>query len=153
MAIRITAAELVEETQILEQLIELLVEARASRPDRPPLSDTLDKQAELCEVLAQRRSLRAELLTANGYGSRDLLVALLANTPKAEHDSAVATFGAFVSAAERAQAEIDVNREFFAVALAAVEDALAAASPESRKATYDGTRRRPGGSIMVETTS
>ncbi len=152
MSIQLTTTELAEETRLLEQLVQLLTDARATRPDRPPLNETLDKQAELCEVLSQHRARRSERLQAEGYGPRDLLVALLANTPKDDHQRAVATFGAFVEAAERAQAEIDINREFFTVALSAVEDALTAASPQA-EATYtaSGARPRPGGSVLVST--
>ena len=152
MPFQITAEELIEETHLLEQLVELLVQARATRPDKAPLTEILDQQATVCEGLAERRAQRAARLQAEGYGARDLLVAMLTNTPKAEHDRAIAVFGAFVKAAERAQAEIDINREFFAVALAAVEDALMAAVPGGQPATYDLCGgKRPGGSVMVST--
>ncbi len=155
MSIGITPAELQEETELLTRLTGLLLDARAVRPGRAPLAEILDQQAALCEDLANRRSSRAERLQAGGYGPRDLLVALLASAPKQQQQNVVKTFGAFVTAAEAAQAQIEINREFFSVALAAVEEALAAAAPESQSPTYDvpSSRRRPGGSVMVETTT
>ena len=155
MSVKITPTELIEETRLLETLTELLIQGRVSRPDRPPLADVLDQQAQLCDELAKRRADRAARLQANGYGPRDLLVALLAATPKHEQKSAVATFSAYVQAAEQAQAQIDINREFFSVALSAVEDALAAAVPDSRPVTYDalGSKRRAGGSAIVSTST
>ena len=153
MSVRITKHQLVEETQLLEELTGLLKQARAIRPDRPPLAEIIEAQAAMCERLAERRAERAQVLTKAGYGPRDLLVALLAGHAKPEHAELVSVFGAFVAAAEQAQVQIDINREFFSVALAAVEDALGAAAPESESPTYDlsGGKRRPGGSVIVST--
>ena len=145
--------QLVEETRLLQELTDLLTQVRHVRPDRPPLVEILDKQAALCDDIAARRQARMAALDAAGYQARDLLVALLNNTPKANHEAVVSTFRAFVAAAETTQAQIDINREFFAVALAAVEDALSAARPDTGPTTYDarGLDRGPGGSMIVST--
>ena len=151
---RLTPSHLEEETRLLDELAGLLRQSREMRPDHGPLSQILERQAALCETLANHRTARATQLEALGYGPRDLLVAVLAGTAKEEHEGAVASFGGFVEAAERVQTQIDINREFFSVALAAVEDALTAASPDNgRSATYDrsGISRRPSGSVMIST--
>lgn len=153
--VMIDAQELIDETQVLEQLTDLLTRARQVRPDRPPLVEILDAQAKLCADLSERRAARAERLQAAGYHPRDLLVAVLAGTPKTEHERTIQTFGAYISAAERAQTQIDVNREFFAVALSAVEDALLSAAPDGKPATYErpGVKRKSAGSVIVSTTT
>lgn len=154
MTVQISPEDLLEETRLLTELTTLLRQARETRPDHAPLTEVLDAQAVLCEQLAERRVQRSEQLEASGYGPRDLLVALLNGRAKDEQQRIVSTFRGFVEAAEQAQKQIDINREFFAVALAAVEDALAAALPESSAPTYEASgSRRQGGSVMVSTTT
>ncbi|MEL7368464.1 MAG: flagellar export chaperone FlgN [Myxococcota bacterium] len=142
--------ELREEISILDKLTHLLRESRQIRLDQIQLAKCLEDQAQLCDILTTRKERRAAVLHASGYQPQDLLVALLAVAPKTDHDSIIETFGLYVEAAEQAQTEIDMNREFFSVALAAVEDALNAAVPEGRPATYEvSSKRRSSGSVMI----
>lgn len=66
-----------------------------------------------------------------GYPARDFLVAVLDATPTAQRAEVAERFSAFVAAAEQAQREIQVNREFFSVALASLEDVIDAAMGET----------------------
>ncbi|MEM7675426.1 MAG: flagellar export chaperone FlgN [Myxococcota bacterium] len=147
MSIEIGVEDLQDEIGILERLTTLLREVRGIRLDQMLLTQSLGEQAELCEVLTSRRNRRAVLLAEHGYRSQDLLVALLAGASKSEHDAIIEIFGQYVNMAEQAQSEIDINREFFSVALSAIEGALSAASPAD--ATYElRSNKKSSGPVM-----
>lgn len=134
-------AGLDDEVAHLRDLAELTRAARVAPLEHPVegLAPLLEEQARVCAALEQRRVARDGVLEASGGPrSRDLLVVVLGALPKGEHPEVLERFGRYVAAAEAAQREIEVNREFFTVALSAVEEALEARSGQSRSpVTYD----------------
>ena len=129
-------AQLESETIALRELRAAAAQTRAaSLTERhAEIGPLLDKQAALCDRLAAARNRRRELLAANGRGPRDFLVAVLGQTPPDIHDQVTARFSEYVQAAEEAQREIDLNREFFSIALSSLDDVLGAV--EGREPSY-----------------
>jgi len=129
-------AQLESETIALRELRAAAAQTRAAslteRQDE--IGPLLQKQATICDRLAAARDRRRELLAANGKGPRDFLVAVLGQTPPDLHAQVTARFSDYVQAAEEAQREIDLNREFFSIALSALDDVLGAV--EGREPSY-----------------
>jgi hypothetical protein len=127
------------ETELLEELADLCQRARGT--GSTPL-DTLDAnlqaQARVCEELEGFRARRAALLGKGGHRVQDLLLVVLGALPREQHDAAIAQFSRFVGAAERAERQITINREYFSVLLSTVEDTIAGVvSGGGRSMTYD----------------
>lgn len=133
--------------------------AKEARQVSPKLEDQrfaglLEKQTQLCLRLEERRTHRARLLDESGHPSKDFLVVVLGATPKETHGEVVKLFGRYLRAAELAQRQVELNREFYALTLGAVEDALAAvAHGPGGPATYDalGQRRGRAGPLSFST--
>lgn len=146
-------ASLEEELVLLAQLEEAARKARAASPEdngAEGLHQHLEKQAELCASLEAHRRERSRTLSDAGHRANDLLVVVLGALPKDEHPAAIDTFKRYVDAAEAAQREIDVNREFFSVALASLEDTLeAVVSGVSSGSLYNADGRNPGGTTAL----
>ena len=125
------------ETKLLEDLAALAANTRRVRPDTDPkgFAQLLSAQAELCDRVAALRTKRAEHPSMIGRGERDLLSVVMAALPKAEHPSALDAFRVYMETAVRADEEIGINREFFAVAQAAIDETIDAIT---------GARRRTG---------
>jgi hypothetical protein len=136
-------ASLEEELGLLEQLADAAARARAVSPEREGaegLEQALERQATLCSQLEAHRKARAAMLEEAGHRAKDLLVVVLGALPKDEHPAAVDIFKRYVDAAEATQREIDVNREYFSVALATLEDTIdAVVSGVSAGAVYDAS--------------
>lgn len=137
-----------EELTLLAQLGETAQRARSASPEddgAEGLHKCLERQAELCAALEGHRRNRTMMLAESGHRASDLLVVVLGALPRDEHPAAIDTFKRYVDAAEATQREIDVNREFFSVALASLEDTLeAVVSGVSNGAVYDQEGRSPG---------
>lgn len=146
-------SSLEEERQLLERLAETAARARSASPDAPGdegLQHHLERQAEMCSALEAQRRKRAKMLSDGGHRANDLLVVVLGALPKDEHPAAVDTFTRYVDAAEAAQREIDVNREFFSVALATLEDTIeAVVSTVSSSAVYDARGSSSGSTTAL----
>lgn len=122
---------LADETELLRELASTAARTRAAALKTPDLTDLVETQIALCEQLESFRTRRDQLLARLGYPARDFLVAVLDATPTAQRAEVAERFSAFVAAAEQAQREIQVNREFFSVALASLEDVIDAAMGET----------------------
>lgn len=150
-------ASLEDELRLLGELTEVASKARAASPEnegQEGLQYHLERQGELCSALEAQRRERSKMLTDGGHRPNDLLVVVLGALPKDEHPSAVDVFKRYVDAAEAAQREIDINREFFSVALATLEDTLeAVVSTVSSRAVYDanGSSVGPQTALCVST--
>ncbi|MEM1026250.1 MAG: flagellar export chaperone FlgN [Myxococcota bacterium] len=129
-------AHLESETHALRELLEAATQTRAaSLTDRQDqIGPLLEKQALLCEKLERARTRRRALLQESGRGRGDFLVAVLSQTPPALHAQATARFSEYVDAAEAAQREIDINKEFFSIALSALDDIIG--TVEGREPSY-----------------
>lgn len=127
------AAELARETRTLDALTRAAATTRrcAVSGGSRELEELLATQANLCEELQAFKERREQQLRQRGYPNKDLLVAALDQSAAGEHASVTAVFSDYVAAAEAAQREIDINREFFGVALSTLQDALEAVSPSS----------------------
>lgn len=126
-AVFVWLTSLEEELPMLEQLAEVAAEARTASPEEggpEGLHALLELQTDLCSRLEAHRHNREKMLSEGGIRKEDLLVAVLGALPKDEHPSAVDAFSRYIDAAEAAQRQIDINREFFSVALATLEDTL-----------------------------
>lgn len=142
-------SSLEKELTLLEQLTDAASRARAAAPERDSegggLHRLLERQAELCAQLEQLRRDRARTLADEGHRADDLLVVALGAVPKDEHPAVIDTFKRYVDAAEAAQREIDINREFFSVALATLEDTIeAVVSGVRQNAVYDANGSSTG---------
>ncbi len=126
-----------------ELLVRLATAARSSRAvpagraGQPELERLLDEQAELCIALERCRMARGGWLAEAGHAARDLLMVLLGQSPREGHSELVERFKRHADAAEAAQREIDVNREFFGVALASLEEVVEAVAGVGRAEVYD----------------
>ena len=150
-------ASLDEELALLQQLGAAASAARAVSPEREGaagLEELLRRQAELCAELEVHRRTRAAMLAEVGHRANDLLVVVLGALPKDEHPAAIDIFKRYVDAAEATQREIDVNREYFSVALATLEDTIeAVVSGVSTSTVYDakGSSSRTKTALCVST--
>jgi hypothetical protein len=115
-----------QETALLRDLTAAAARTRgcALTEERGALGQLLKLQSELCEQLEAFRRHRDSRLHQRGYQPREFLVAVLDDTPVTNREPVTAAFSAFVSAAEAAQREIELNREFFSAALATLQDAV-----------------------------
>lgn len=142
-----------EEVGLLEQLADSAVRARAASPQgeaESGLRSALEKQAELCAALESHRRSRSQMLADEGHRANDLLVVVLGALPKDQHPAAVDTFKRYIDAAEKTQREIDVNREFFSVALATLEDTIeAVAVGTSTSSVYDAKGKSSGSTTAL----
>lgn len=129
-------AQLESETLALRELATAASRTRAAAltDEKTQLSALLEQQSQLCEQLTRARSRRRALLEASGKGRGDFLVAALAQTPPELHGRVTARFSEYVDAAELAQREIDINREFFSIALSALDDIIG--TVEGREPCY-----------------
>lgn len=141
-------ASLEEELELLRGLADAASRARMAAPDiegPEGLRHHLERQAELCSALESHRRARAKMLADGGHRANDLLVVVLGALPKDEHPAVVDVFKRYIDAVEAAQREIDVNREFFSVALATLEDTIeAVVSGACSGAVYDATGSSAG---------
>ena len=132
-----------EELVLLEELALTAAEARSTPPDRQGagrLEQLLERQGELCAALENHRRLRTDMLAQLGHRANDLLVVVLGALPTEEHPAAIDVFRRYVDSAEATQREIDVNREFFSVALATLEDTIeAVVSGVTSSGVYDSS--------------
>lgn len=140
-------SSLEDEVILLGELADAASRARTAPPDGETggLHRLLERQAELCAALDGHRRERACILKEWGHRANDLLVMVLGGLPKDDHPRVVDLFKTYVDAAEAAQREIDVNREFFSVALATLEDTIdAVVASVSAKGVYDATGNDAG---------
>ncbi|MGF1510181.1 MAG: hypothetical protein ACFB9M_11840 [Myxococcota bacterium] len=123
------------ETELLKQLARAAARTRSAalRSSESELSEMLSHQSDLCGKLEVHRLQRSGMLRELGYPPRDFLVAVLDHTPRSSHAETSGAFAAFVTAAEAAQQEIDINKEFFGTALATLEDAVASIGGVARE--------------------
>ncbi len=127
----------------LELFLELVQVASTTRdasldPAGSEFGGLLERQTEILGRLQEIRSARAEVLRSLGFSSKDLLVIALNQTPRSEHASVMELFSRYIEAAERAQCEVEINREYFGVALGAVEHTIAAVTKSASNAPrYD----------------
>jgi hypothetical protein len=135
------------EISLLQDLEAVATEARLVSPklEDQRFAQLLEQQTSLCRRLEERRVQRAQLLERSGHPSKDFLVVVLGATPKESHGEVVKLFGRYMRAAELAQRQVALNREFFALTLGAVEDVLSAVvnGPDG-PATYDALGQRKG---------
>ena len=117
-----------EELQLFQDLAQVAASTRdaALDPAGVEFGELLEKQTQIMGRLETIRASRAELLKAMGLLSRDLLVVVLNKSPRAEHPEIMELFGQYIEAAKQAQRQIDINREYFSVALGTVEDTISA---------------------------
>jgi hypothetical protein len=114
------------EIALLQDLESVAAESRTVSPklEDGRFATLLEHQTNLCRKLEERRADRAELLRRSGHPSKDFLVVVLGVTPRDQHGEVVRLFGRYMRAAELAQKQIQLNRQYFQVSLAAVEDAI-----------------------------
>lgn len=110
------------------------------------LEEILARQSELCRRLEALRDVRRAFLADSGAAATDFLPAVLARTAHERHAEVISAFRAYVDAAQAAQHQIDLNKDFFRVALAAVEGTLSSVSGDL-PATYAPA---PGGSATPQ---
>ena len=129
------------ELRLLEDLRNAAAQARTTSPDEESgegLQQILERQTEMCAELEVMRRQRIAILAEDGYRVSDLLVVVLGALPKDDHPEVIDLFKQYVDVAEATQREIDVNREFFSVALATLEDTIGAViSTVKSRAVYD----------------
>ena len=114
----------------LAQLIELKNLMSRSRSlagvksEGKELLDNLEKQAALCSSLERYREAKDTMLKKLGYRSEELMTIVLGILPREEHPQVIEKFGRVMDESEALQRQIDINREFFSVALATIEDTI-----------------------------
>lgn len=146
-------ASLEDETTILEDIAEAASAARAISPGSEGLQELhrmLEQQAELCSRLESKRRERASVLAKEGHQAKDLLVVILGFLSKEDHPAAIKTFRRYIDMAEKTQREIDINREYFSVALSTLEDTIdAVVSTATSKEFYDSKGGSSGDNIAL----
>jgi hypothetical protein len=140
---------LADETQLLRELASAAARTRAAALRTSDLTDLVEAQTSLCEQLEAFRARRDRVLRAKGYPPRDFLIAVLDDTPRSLHADVSGRFADFVAAAEAAQNEIRINREFFSVALASLEEVL---DPDTTP-TYGTEARQDREPVVVSYTA
>jgi hypothetical protein len=143
-------AAIEQEATLLSELAVVAEAARGPGPGDPALAELLARQVELCERLEALGAGRRAFLARTGQRAKDFLVALLAELAPDQHPAAVAALDRQVAAAAAAARQIAINREFFGVMLAAVEDTLASVAGDGgRPVTYDARGERGLGARAV----
>lgn len=120
-------ASLEDEIVILNDLAQATAGVRSVSPTGGApvgLHRLLEKQAELCSRLESMRAEREALLADEGHSTKDLLVVVLGVLPKEDHPGVVDVFRRYIDAAELTQKEININQEFFSVALSSLEETI-----------------------------
>lgn len=136
-------ALLEDETGWLDALAESAAAARSvsMRDSAEALMSCLERQAELCQRLEASRRRRRDGLRAAGRSPDELPDVVMETVGP---DQAQKALDRWFEAARAAQHEIDLNREFYGIALAAVEEAVTVLTGATSK-SYDPRGRQVAG--------
>jgi len=115
-----------EETRLLGELAEAVRSARhvSMRDSHEAFTRQLTRQSELCRRLESKRDERRARLSQNGRAPEDLFEVVLESVGPDDRRVAQKALDRWIESARAAQFEIDLNKDFYRVALAAVEEAV-----------------------------
>ena len=142
------------ETELLEGLARATIAARNAslRDSRDPFMALLDQQTNLCRRLEDSRRRRRQGLARAGRPPGEMQDLVLETGDPELQERAQKALDRWFEAARATQQENDLNREFYAVALATVEEAVSIITG-SRTRGYDPRGRgvRAEGRAFVTT--
>lgn len=119
-------AHLEEETALLRALAQHTISARgvSLRDAEPEFRRQLAAQEETCRQLEQCRRRRRDALRRAGRDPSELVAVVTAGASAEALERAQDALNRWFEAAEATRRENDINRDFYGVALAAVEEAV-----------------------------
>lgn len=135
-----------DESKLLTELAEATIAARSAslRDTNEGLMSHLETQSNLCQRLEASRARRRRALRAAGKQLDDLAAVVTDTTDPAERERAEKALDRWIEAASATQRENDLNREFYLVALGAVEEAVSIITG-SKTSAYDPKGRTVSG--------